>query len=535
MRKWSGIGSNINVGAAPSMLVSGMLLSVWFLTSVCSTLVNKGLMDSFPFAVTLSAVHMASSGVVDLCIVYWRGLNVTHFRRDVFRACLPIALTIDFGKTLTYVSYGMVPASLTHTAKASSPVFAVIVSKLMFNQMPSMATGLSLLPITIGVTLSALTEINWVFLGFLAAVTAALANVLNSTFTKKALSTQTSASAPPVDPLILHMYTAFSAMLMLLPWALMVEMPAISGMATKQAATEAALATREFRVLHGGDPPVPLFDAPPGLLLPFLRVFPFRAMFLSLLLHYAQNISNIYYLRGVSVLTHQVAQALKRLLNIAGAVLYFGNRVSALNLVGMTLALIGFTMYSMSKEKINVATTPAAGRMDRRINSFSGGSSSSVNSPLSRLGGFASPRSNTANGKPFIMSPTTVLIESSNGSHSAPLLSSVSPDTSNNGPPSGAGGNRMFVSGGGSIDQGNGPGVVGSVGVGWQGLPRTDSVESFGVSASPEPSLHPTAHALAVAQMQSAINGAASPLATQATGNSYPRTYARQADRDLNN
>jgi hypothetical protein len=126
--------------AGPSALLSAFLLTVWFSSSVCSTLVNKTLMDSFPYAVTLAAVHMASAALVDAGFMVWRGLPFT-FRKDIFISCLPIALMINFGKTLTYVSYGMVPASLTHTAKASSPVFSVIVSKLMFNQIPSLATS----------------------------------------------------------------------------------------------------------------------------------------------------------------------------------------------------------------------------------------------------------------------------------------------------------------------------------------------------------------------------------------------------------
>ena len=128
-----------------------LLLFVWFLSSIVAALINKMLMIHFPYPVTISAVHMLSSVVVDFFIVVSRGLSLQPFRWDVFWQCLPVALTINFGKTLTYVSssriahspptcpllqpnpylplsaplepsfsYGMVPASLTHTAKVSS-------------------------------------------------------------------------------------------------------------------------------------------------------------------------------------------------------------------------------------------------------------------------------------------------------------------------------------------------------------------------------------------------------------------------------
>jgi hypothetical protein len=97
-----------------------LLLTVWFSSSIVSTLINKVLMVHFPYPVTISAVHMLSSVVVDWFIIVSRGLSLRPFRWDVFWQCLPVATTINFGKTLTYVSYGMVPASLTHTAKVNT-------------------------------------------------------------------------------------------------------------------------------------------------------------------------------------------------------------------------------------------------------------------------------------------------------------------------------------------------------------------------------------------------------------------------------
>ena len=102
-----------------SSLWLSFLLFVWFSSSIASTLINKVLMMHFPYPVSISAVHMLSSVIVDWFIIVSRGLSLRPFRQDVFLQCLPVATTINFGKTLTYVSYGMVPASLTHTAKVS--------------------------------------------------------------------------------------------------------------------------------------------------------------------------------------------------------------------------------------------------------------------------------------------------------------------------------------------------------------------------------------------------------------------------------
>ena len=80
----------------------------------------------------------------------------------------------------------------------------------------AIASCAALAPLTIGVILSAVTELNLVLVGFLAAIAAALANVLNSIYTKRAIS---HVACP--DPIIFHMYTAATATIILLPYALL--------------------------------------------------------------------------------------------------------------------------------------------------------------------------------------------------------------------------------------------------------------------------------------------------------------------------
>ena len=77
------------------------LLSVWFASSIVSTLINKMLMVHFPYPVTISFVHMLSSVVVDLFIIVSRGLSLHPFRVDIFWQCLPVAATINFGQQPT--------------------------------------------------------------------------------------------------------------------------------------------------------------------------------------------------------------------------------------------------------------------------------------------------------------------------------------------------------------------------------------------------------------------------------------------------
>jgi hypothetical protein len=143
-------------------------------------------------------------------------------------------------------------------------------------------------------------------------------------------------------------------------------------------------------------------------------------MLLSLLLHYAQNISNIYFLRGVSVLTHQVTQSLKRLLNIAGAVWFFGTPVTKMNCLGMLLALIGFSAYSAAKNSANAARARSLSSASTTPSSATNSHSQrfSPNSAAAALAANSSPlNGSAANGKSLspLVKPVVLLVEDSNG------------------------------------------------------------------------------------------------------------------------
>jgi solute carrier family 35 protein E1 len=182
--------------------VTLLLLLVWIFSSVSSTLTNKTLMTLFPYSFTLTLIHLLASVIVDIAIIGYRGISIFPINKQLLYMVLPSAMSINCSKTLTYISYGYVPASLTHTAKASSPIFSVILTKILYNKQPNIYVTLSLIPITLGVTLSAATELNFVFFGFISAVAASIAAVLNTIYGKQALH-----HVSCTDPIIFHFYS----------------------------------------------------------------------------------------------------------------------------------------------------------------------------------------------------------------------------------------------------------------------------------------------------------------------------------------
>ena len=180
-------------------------------------------------------------------------------------------LGLRFSKTLTFVSCkhalayrsnrvlinlvcsllrdsdGMVPASLTHTVKSSSAVFSVLLSRVMSGRWPSLATSISLFPIACGVTLAALTELEFDTLGFLAALVATLANVGHSAYSKQVLRKTGS------DPLILHMYTSALSLVLLAPYVLLKNASDIARDSAAAATAAAAAASAAAAAANAAD------------------------------------------------------------------------------------------------------------------------------------------------------------------------------------------------------------------------------------------------------------------------------------------
>jgi len=91
-------------------------------------------------------------------------------------------------KLTTYYSYQTVSIALSHTAKASEPIFNVLVAGALYGEYHPRPVYLSLLPIAAGVTLASVTDFSYNHAGFLWAVLSALMKVLQNIWTKRVMT-----------------------------------------------------------------------------------------------------------------------------------------------------------------------------------------------------------------------------------------------------------------------------------------------------------------------------------------------------------
>jgi solute carrier family 35 protein E1 len=108
---------------------------------------------------------------------------------SVVVAFTPISVFVITSKLTTYMSYQHVSMALSHTAKATEPIFNVLVAALLFGELHSTAVYTSLVPIALGVTLASVTDLSYNNAGFFWATASALTKVLQNIYTKKIMDT----------------------------------------------------------------------------------------------------------------------------------------------------------------------------------------------------------------------------------------------------------------------------------------------------------------------------------------------------------
>eukprot|EP01147_Barroeca_monosierra_P005225 gene5225-8827_t len=73
------------------------------------------------------------------------------------------------------------------------------------------------------------------------------------------------------------------------------------------------------------------------------------------LLHYVYNQASMLLLDRVAALSHSIANAIRRFAVISAAVLYFGNKLSSMNILGVGIILIGVMLYVHAKSSQKAA------------------------------------------------------------------------------------------------------------------------------------------------------------------------------------
>ncbi|KAL8918960.1 MAG: hypothetical protein Q9208_007070 [Pyrenodesmia sp. 3 TL-2023] len=328
-----------------------VLCLVWYMSSALTNTSSKTILNAFPQPITLTVIQFAC--VSSWCITFallgrlfpplQRAIpvlkhGIRYPTRDVIRTTLPLALFQIGGHILSSTATEKIPVSLVHTIKGLSPLFTVLAYRFIYHIHYATATYLSLIPLTLGVVLACSVEFSGNVFGILCAFGGAIIFVTQNIFSKKLFNeaARVEAERPPLptasrhqqpqklDKLNLLCYCSGLAFLMTFPLWLWTEgLPILSS---------PILLT-----------PFPSTPAHKTTNLP-LEFF-FNGIF-----HFGQNILAFILLSMVSPVTYSVASLIKRVFVIVVAIVWFGQKTTGMQGMGIFLTFVGLYLYDRTSD-----------------------------------------------------------------------------------------------------------------------------------------------------------------------------------------
>eukprot|EP01128_Nolandella_sp_AFSM9_P003254 TRINITY_DN1385_c2_g1_i2.p1 TRINITY_DN1385_c2_g1~~TRINITY_DN1385_c2_g1_i2.p1 ORF type:complete len:369 (+),score=49.52 TRINITY_DN1385_c2_g1_i2:25-1107(+) len=288
----------------PSLLALFLAVCGWFSCSLAFNWSSKSLLNVLPRPVTATLVQLFSVMVYVACYSVVDRHSIAAPSRRLLRQMVPLGLVQLSTKLLHQLALSYVSVSSVHTVKVLTPIFTVVLSRVVLGERASKAMLMSLLPIIGGVVLCTSAAAVWSTAGFVFALAGTFAIVSQNVFAKKMLSEQ------HVNGPTLVFYTDLTAFLCLLPvWVL------------HESATVLPSLTRDavFYALTNG---------------------------LSSVL---QTFSSFFVIVHATTLTYAVLNVTKRAILIVVSILYFGDAMTRSHYLGLCIAFAGVSWYTRIK------------------------------------------------------------------------------------------------------------------------------------------------------------------------------------------
>lgn len=294
--------------ANTSTAYTGFLFFLWYAFNIIFNIMNKRVLNAWCNPWILSTVQLGVGSI--MAILRW--LIIPSSRPNIsiklLKALFLPTLSHLVGHVSTCISFSYVAVSFSHIVKSCEPAFGALGSALVLKEIYSPGVYLTLLPIILGVALSAVTQIQFSLPGFLFAMLSNVAFASRNIFSK--LTMGDFKKDETLTPENLYGIMSVMALLIELPFAL-----AIEGLPM--------LPSKGIACLLG-----------------------YSGIFYTL-----YNTVSFMALGRTGVVTHAVGNILKRASVIIVSILVFRTPIKLLNGVGMAVALAGTALYSLVKQR----------------------------------------------------------------------------------------------------------------------------------------------------------------------------------------
>ncbi|BAT93342.1 hypothetical protein LR48_Vigan05g007000 [Vigna angularis] len=309
-------GENVDPSVPKSKnLKLALVFGLWYFQNIVFNIYNKKVLNIFPFPWLLASFQLLVGSIWMLVLWSSKLQPCPKISKPFIVALLGPALFHTIGHISACVSFSKVAVSFTHVIKSAEPVFSVIFSSVLGDRYP-IQVWLSILPIVLGCSLAAVTEVSFNVQGLWGALISNVGFVLRNIYSKRSLQ-----NFKEVDGLNLYGWITILSFLYLFPVAIFVE--GSQWIPGYYKAIEAIGKPSTFYIW----------------------------VLLSGVFYHLYNQSSYQALDEISPLTFSVGNTMKRVVVIVSTVLVFRNPVRPLNALGSAIAILGTFLYSQATSK----------------------------------------------------------------------------------------------------------------------------------------------------------------------------------------
>ncbi|KAG9452898.1 hypothetical protein H6P81_005802 [Aristolochia fimbriata] len=296
----------------PKTLQLAVIFGFWYFQNIVFNIYNKKALNVFPFPWLLASFQLLAGSIWMFFLWSFKLQPCPKISKEFILALLGPAFFHTVGHISACVSFSKVAVSFTHVIKSAEPVFSVIFSTFLGSSYP-LSVWLSILPIVMGCSLAAVTEVSFNLGGLWGALISNVGFVLRNIYSKKSLR-----SFKEVNGLNLYGWISIISLVYLFPVAVFVE---------------------GSQWVEGYRQAIQTVGKPSTF---YLWVI------LSGIFYHLYNQSSYQALDDISPLTFSVGNTMKRVVVIVATVIVFRNPVRPLNAVGSAIAIFGTFLYSQA-------------------------------------------------------------------------------------------------------------------------------------------------------------------------------------------
>ncbi|XVF56700.1 hypothetical protein PTKIN_Ptkin06aG0141500 [Pterospermum kingtungense] len=305
------VGANSKAKTLKLALVFGS----WYFQNIVFNIYNKKALNVFPFPWLLASFQLFAGSIWMLVLWSLKLQPCPKITKPFIIALLAPALFHTIAHISISVSFSKVAVSFTHVIKSSETVFSVVFSSFLGDTYP-VKVWLSIVPIVLGCSLAAITEVSFNYEGLWGALISNVGSVLRIIYSKRSLQ-----NFKEVNGLNMYGWITIISLLYLFPVAVFVEGSQWVQGYHKAIETVGKASTFYTWVLLSG------------------------------ILFHLYNQSSYQALDEISPLTFSVGNTMKRIIVIVSTVLVFRNPVRPLNAIGSGIAILGTLLYAQATAK----------------------------------------------------------------------------------------------------------------------------------------------------------------------------------------